>query len=277
MAPPVIQNPRHMADLSRQLRAAQDEIIILGAVIGPAKSPGLSGQHRTHAEQMADVIVAPQQIQVEIRFEMRLEMLFSLEIHLVLIAVHRIQRRILPKRLRQLIQGIRCQQVVVIQQADKFAPGHLQRRVGVAGNASVGRKLFIAHPIIVPGILPDHGFRCRVLPAAVRQAKFQMGITLVQHRLDHFPQEPLRRPVNGHQHRDQRPVLCFAFFSLPLPFSLRRQMGRKPAFIASLCLSDFLMLQRLSHQTSGAVFFSICGCARDQILPFHNQKVTSPS
>ena len=266
-----------MADLSCQFRTTQDEIIILGTVIGPPESAGFPCQHRAHAKQMTDIIVAPQQIQIKIRFKMRLKMLFSLEIHLVLIAVHRIQGRILPKHRCQLIQGIRCQQIIMIQQADKFPFCHLQRRIGVSRNAAVGRKMGVPHPGILFGIFPDHSFRRRIVSAAVRQTKLQMRIALLQHRFDHFPQKPFRRPVDGHQHGDQRSFLIFTFFSLPLQFSLRRQMGRKPAFIASLCLSDFLMLQRLSHQTAGAIFFSIRSCTCDQILPFHNQKVTSPS
>ena len=266
-----------MADLSRQFCTAQDEIIILGTVIGPPESAGFARQHCPHAKQMTDIIVTPQQIQIEIRFEMGLKMPGAPEIHLVLVTVHRIQGRILSKRRRQLIQGIRCQQIIVIQQADKFPFCHLQRRIGVSRDAAVGRKMGVPHPGILFGIFPDHSFRRRIVSAAVRQTKLQMRIALLQHRFDHFPQKPFRRPVDGHQHREQRPALILTFFSLPLQFSLRRQMGRKPAFITGLCLSDFLMLQRLSHQTTGAVFFSIRSCACDQILPFHNQKVTSPS
>ena len=68
---------------------------------------------------MRDIVIGAQQVDAEIRFEVRLKMFCQIRRHLVFIRIHHIRILKLCDRLRNLIQCIRCKQIIVVQQTDK--------------------------------------------------------------------------------------------------------------------------------------------------------------
>ena len=72
-----------MNDFFGLLRAAYDEIVVLGSVICAFETADLFRDFPFDCKEMADVIVGPQQVRIEIRLKMRVKMMFPLHIRCV--------------------------------------------------------------------------------------------------------------------------------------------------------------------------------------------------
>ena len=233
MGPPVVQHLRYMENFFGFFRTAENKVIVLGAVKFPAKSSGLPGQPRSHHKKVGDIIVGPQQIQVEIRFKVGLKVFRKIRGHLILVRVDRVRLRIRRQRFGNPEQGLRGQKIVVIQQPHKLAPGHLQSFVGISGDAQVFLKIFHPDPLISAGVPPKYLLHPILAAAGIDDAQLPMGIGLFLYRQDHLLQKPGRRPVSGYRHADQRGILPL-FLPLPLQLFRRRLVFFKPGAIRNL-------------------------------------------
>ena len=88
MSAPMIQNLRHMNNLSGLLHTPENKIIILCPVKFPAKSSNFLHKLSSDHKKMADVVVRAKKIQIKVRFQMRLKVLIQFCGHLVFICVH---------------------------------------------------------------------------------------------------------------------------------------------------------------------------------------------
>lgn len=84
MRPPVVEYLRNVANPVRLLRAAQNKIIVLRTVILTIKSSDLLKKSSGYDQKMADVVIASQQIRIEIRLQVRLKVLTPITGNLVL-------------------------------------------------------------------------------------------------------------------------------------------------------------------------------------------------
>ena len=87
MASPVIKDPRDMMDLlsSRSFHAAEYKIVILCAVEFFLQHSDLIHDLFFYNKKMADVVYCTQKIDIEVRFEMRLEKFMAIHGHLILV------------------------------------------------------------------------------------------------------------------------------------------------------------------------------------------------
>ena len=86
---------------------------------------------------MTDIIICPQQIQIEIRFKMRLKMFFQICCHFVLIRIKKSGLRIFIQFLYHLIQCIRRKQIILIQKTNIGSGSFLYRCICIFRNSSV--------------------------------------------------------------------------------------------------------------------------------------------
>mgnify|MGYP000178769324 CR=1 FL=1 len=91
MRPPMVKYLRNVANPIRLLRAAQNKIIVLRTVILTIKSSDLLKKSSGYDQKMADVVIASQQIRIEIRLQVRLKVLTPITGNLVLIGVEQLQ------------------------------------------------------------------------------------------------------------------------------------------------------------------------------------------
>ena len=87
MHSPVIKDFCHMFDPFCLFHAAKDKIIILRAVIITADSTDFFQKSPAHNEKMCDIVIRTQQIQIEIRFEMRIHEFCHLTVCFILIGI----------------------------------------------------------------------------------------------------------------------------------------------------------------------------------------------
>ena len=210
---PVIEDSGHMRNFFRLLDAAEHKVIVLRPVEFSAEPSCLPDQIPLHHQEMTDIIVGPQQIQIKIRLQMGLIMFSTLRGDLVLVRIDDICP-LLQDPAGNLIEGVRSQQIIVIQKSDIVSPGHGKSRVGIFRNSQVFRQILIADPVIPVRVLfqnPGHG---SVLRAGIDQTQLPVGIALGQKRIQHLPQKFFRRPVGRHGNADGRGLLPFSF-SLP--------------------------------------------------------------
>ena len=71
----MVQDSWNVDDIFTKLSTAENEIIILCAVIFRVKPFHLLKYRSFYYKEMTDVVVGTEKIQVKVRFEMRLEML----------------------------------------------------------------------------------------------------------------------------------------------------------------------------------------------------------
>ena len=76
-----------MPDLPGLLCTAEDEIIILCPVILPAKPSCLLQNTPFHNKKMTNIIIGPQKIRIEIRFQMGLEMFQILSSYFIFVRI----------------------------------------------------------------------------------------------------------------------------------------------------------------------------------------------
>ena len=76
-----------MPDLPGLLCTAEDEIIILSSVVLTAESSRLFQDTPFHNKKMTNIIIGPQKIRIEIRFQMGLEMFQILSSYFIFVRI----------------------------------------------------------------------------------------------------------------------------------------------------------------------------------------------
>ena len=134
--PPVVQHLGNMRNLVRCLGTAEHQVMILTAVKALPQAADFLHQFPANYRQVADVVAAAQIIRAVIRLIVGLVVPSTVFIHLVFIGENHI-RLILQDSLCHLIQGICCQQIVVVTKGNPSSFCHADGQVGVAGDAFV--------------------------------------------------------------------------------------------------------------------------------------------
>jgi len=124
---PMVQNLRHMMDMPSAFAHSQGQVMILSSVACRIKQADLVEHAASHREHMADIVVVPQQVEVEIGFEERVEIPSVLPFF-VLVAIQEISVRTFENGKCVLIQQVGLDEVVMIEEAHEIA-----RRDGDAG------------------------------------------------------------------------------------------------------------------------------------------------
>ncbi len=84
---------------------------------------------------------------------MRLKIRVGIKRHFIFIRIEQFRVRMLQKPLCRLKKRMLFQQIVMVQKNHIVPSCHGKRRVGIAGDSPVFRKLFITHPGILAGIV----------------------------------------------------------------------------------------------------------------------------
>ena len=82
-----------MADLLRLLRTTENEVIILRSVVFLTEAAHLRCQIVADYKQMADIVDAAEQIDIEIRLKMRIKQSAAVHIQLILIRIEAVTSR----------------------------------------------------------------------------------------------------------------------------------------------------------------------------------------
>ena len=205
---------------------AEDEVVVLGTVIGAALvdllavGSGLGDGVKEAAagdEEVADVIHGTEQVRVEVGLEVRLEVVDVLEVDLILVGIEDLDVRVGVDRADTLIEGLRLELVVMVGEDDEVTGRHADRGVGVLRDAEVLRESRIAEAAVCGGILSEDLLRCTalcrvVLDLRVRgrvyEADLELRVGLLTDRVEHAAEELLRGRVNrdhdgeGRLHRE---------------------------------------------------------------------------
>ena len=265
MAAPVIQKFWHMHHLLCPVRQPQDHVVILAAVKPGAEQLRPVQELSVEDAEMADIIVGTQVVHRIVRLEMHGQHLIDVpapESGLITVNVVRIP---LIDCLHIFVQGAWMKNIVMVKQPRIFPRCHFQTLVCIAGNTLVLRKLPVDDPSpavrlrIFQTDLP-HAFVPVV--RAVRKAQLPVLIGLVQNRIQHFPEEILRRVKERDKNADLHP---FRKNSLPLllPCLLIRK-ARRPVALHGLSLDPLVFQLGHNPPQIPAVF---------QPIPLAQQKV----
>ena len=115
-----------------------------------------------------------------------------------------------------IIQGIRRDKVIVVQQSDIGSPRHLNSCIGVARDASVLPQMPVSDTAILCLFRQFlHGSFHRIAGTGIDQNQFPSSIALSADRVYHLPQEFRGRLISRHNNAEQPgqlrrlPALCF--------------------------------------------------------------------
>ena len=133
---------------------------------------------------------------------------------------------------------------------------HVHCCIGIACNPKIAAKLLITDSRILLHILADHR-PCRIiLSTSICQTKFQLSISLVQYRFDHFPEKYFRCTINWHYNTDQW-FLDKMMFSLQFLLAFRGTIEDHPFLISPLQCISSKMLSGFSVQLTHSICFYI--------------------
>ena len=150
---------------------------------------------------MRDVVVAAKQVDIEVRLEMRRDVL-PLLIEKILVAVERVESGVLFYLLRVLKQRKRIERIVVVKEDDVIALRPLDADIGVRRNPGVIDKIDNLDALVIE--LIESGGEPLVLRAGIQQQKLPITVELPLHRANHVPQEGQRRPKQGNDDAELR-------------------------------------------------------------------------
>ena len=195
-----------MINALRLLRTAENEIIILRAVIFMAEAAGLFQKFPLHNKQMADIIDAAKQILVKIRFKMRIKQSAAVHIQLILIGIDHITLRMLVDSGSYFKQGMLRQSIVMICQNDKIAGCHFQRRIGIAGNTQIVPQILTAEAAVLFHILLHDPVNDLSLArrTSICHTDLPIPVGLGQNRIQHLTEIFLRSFIGRNDDRQQR-------------------------------------------------------------------------
>ena len=175
----MVQYPLNVDDFSCQLRTAENKIIILRTVVLRTETTGFFCNFPAYNKEMTNIIVGSQKMQIETRFEMRLEIFGKISPYLVLIGIKNINGRILFQTDRNLKECIRRKQIIMVHKSDKLSCRCSKRCVRILCNTDIFRNQNIFHARILFGILFQHTRHCLVLRAGISDHQLPVRIALL--------------------------------------------------------------------------------------------------
>ena len=207
---PVIEGVGDVDDLPGRLGQAEEELIILTAVVlHPLRAA--CGVHQPAAEQgqVADIVVGAEVVQHEVRLEVVEHHVLHLALEGRLIGIDEVGS-LLCDGLGRVPEGAGVEDVVVVQQGDEVAGGHLDAFVGVAGDELILLQLPVADTRVHSGALLHHLAHTRG-SAGVHTAELPVAVGLVHDGIQQLFQKVQRGVVQRHHDADLRPgglVVC---------------------------------------------------------------------
>ncbi len=230
---PVVEGMRDMDDFPGLLGEAEEELIILTAVVLHPLGAAC-GLHQPTAEegQVADIVVGAEIVQHEIGLEVVEHHILHLALKGRFVGVNEVGP-LLCDSLGSVPESTGMKDIVMVQQGDEIAGGHLDALIGVAGDELVLFQLLI----------PDAGVSSRPLlhhfphaggRACIHAAELPVPVGLVHHGIQQFFEEIQRRVIQGHHDADLGPgrlITCLTHQQLhrcePVsPHGLAREEGR---------------------------------------------------
>ena len=198
---PVIEGMGDVNDLPRLFRQAEEQLIVLTAVVLHPLGAAC-GVHQPTAEegQVADIVVGAEVVQHEIGLEVVEHHILHLALEGRLVGVDEVGP-LLGDGLGGIPEGAGVEDVVVVQQGDEVAGGHLDALIGVAGDQLVLFQLLVADAGVCGGTLPDHLPHARG-GAGVHTAKLPVPVGLVHDRVQQLLKEVQRGVVQRHHDAD---------------------------------------------------------------------------
>ena len=121
MRTPMIQDLRNMINTVCFFAAAQNKIKILGSVVFFPKFSDFIYNFLIYHKNMANIIIASQQIPVEIRLEMGVKIFLSIHGHLIFICIDNLRLALTIQRLNNLIQSIDFQYIIMVAEHNILA------------------------------------------------------------------------------------------------------------------------------------------------------------
>ena len=209
---PVIEGVGDVDDLPGRLGQAEEELIILTAVVlHPLRAA--CGVHQPAAEegQVADIVVGAEVVQHEVRLEVVEHHVLHLALEGRLIGIDEVGS-LLGDGLGGVPEGAGMEDVVVVQQGDEVAGGHLDAFVGVAGDELILLQLPVADTRVHSGALLHHLAHARG-SAGVHTAELPIAVGLVHDGIQQLFEEVQRGVVE--RHHDADPGACRLIACLP--------------------------------------------------------------
>ena len=206
MHPPVVEHLRHMGGTAGLFQQPQEQVVILTAVAFRAFAAQLLPQCFLEHRQMADVVAAQQVIRGVVRLEVRHHGAADALGEQCLVAVQKAVRfAALPQLqdgLAHGVQGMGCQNVIVVSQRQILPCRQLRGGVGVGRNALIF-DLFVYDLLIFlliflydPLHVPVGSVR------SIGKAELSVGRGLPHKGIQKLPQVLFRGIIQRGQHRD---------------------------------------------------------------------------
>ncbi len=216
-----VRSRRGPLESLRLLRRPENQVIILGAVIGLPFIALLSVRIRlcnriekraAGYKKMTDVVHRTQQIRIKVGLKMRLEVVKVFKIDLVFIGIENLHRRMRTDHPGAFKQGLGLQLIVMICQHHKLALRHPNGCIGILGNAEVLRQKLIPEARILCGIFRENLLRRSVLPVLhrlrirgrVHETDLEIPVGLVPNRIQHAAEKLLRGRIDRNHNGKKR-------------------------------------------------------------------------
>ena len=200
---PVIEGVGDVDDLRGLFGQAEEEVVILTAVVlHPLAAAAALHQGAAESGQVADVVVGAEVVQHEVRFEVVEHHVVHAALEGGFVGVDEVCP-LLGDGLGRVPERTGVEDIVMVQQGDVIAGGHLDAVVGVAGDELVLFELLVADAGVRLGAvlyLLAHG---GVLPG-VHAAKLPVLVGLVLDGIQQLFKERQRSVVERHHDADLR-------------------------------------------------------------------------
>jgi len=204
--PPVVQHLRHMGRAAGALQQPQEQVVVLAAVALRAFAAHSIPQGFFEHGQMADVVAAQQVIRRIVRLEVGRDRPPDALAEQGFVAVQKAVRLAMLPQLQNClahsVQGVGCQNVVVVGQRQILPRGQLRSGVGVGRNALVF-DLFVYDSLILCLIFLHDALHITVLRVrSIGQAELPVGRGLPYEGIQKFPQVFFRGIIQRSQDRN---------------------------------------------------------------------------
>ncbi len=181
---------------------AQDEIVILATLVTLAEPADRLNEAAAKHAEMREHILRQHQIRVPIRLEIRVEA-SALGVDLVLVAEDQVEFGVRRHGLRNQVEGVLGQQVVVVKQGHELAFRQGKRTVAGCRDMAVLAAIADLDAPIDFAVMFEHGADMRRCRSVIGDAQLPMPVELPSDRVNGGPQIRLRRLVDRHHDRDQ--------------------------------------------------------------------------
>ena len=186
------------------LHIPQRQVPILAAFVADPEPAEFADERGAIDGQMRDVVLAREQVGEEVRLEVG-GMAVAVPVDLVLVAVDEIGLGPGVEQGGDLVEGVRRQRVVMVEQGDPFAGGEGERGIGGGGDVPVlSRRKTTLIRRSARGVALEQRPHVRRGRGVVGDAQLPVRIRLRQHRIDGLGQPLLRGVVDRQHDRDHR-------------------------------------------------------------------------